>query len=167
MNRTNLLVDFVIFAAFIIAMEPRFSGVPVHEWLSLALVVGVLIHLLLHWSWIAAVGTRFFRRLWHTSRLKFFVDALLFIAFVVINLSGILISMAILPALGIGVRAGAAWRQLHSLSADAGILLLGLHFALSWNWVVMALKRFVAAPLAGLLQRSRSQPAPAQADRLE
>jgi hypothetical protein len=158
MNRTNLLVDASIFLAFIVAMEPRFSGVPVHEWLSVALAATVVIHLLLHWQWIVSVGAKFFKKLWHTSRLKFVVDTLLFVAFTGIMMSGILISKSFLPTLSIQVQAGGAWRQLHSLSANAGILLVGLHFALSWNWIVMAVKRFAFAPLARLVPSFRRQP---------
>jgi len=160
MNRTNLLIDTGIFLAFIVAMEPGFSGIPVHEWLSAALGATIIVHLLLHWNWIAAVATRFFKSLWHTSRLKFFVDVLLFIAFTAVMLSGILISKAILPSLGIRVQENMVWRQLHSLTADLSILLLGLHFALSWKWVVTALKRFLVEPVANLVKKPGQQPAP-------
>ena len=160
MNRTNLLIDAGIFVAFIVAMEPGFSGIPVHEWLSAALGATIIVHLLLHWNWIAAVAARFFRKLWHTSRLKFFVDALLFTAFTAVMLSGILISKAILPSLGIRVQENMLWRQLHSLTADLSILLLGLHFALSWKWVVTALKRFLVEPVVNLFKKSRQQAEP-------
>ncbi len=158
MNRTNLLVDVSIFLAFIIAMEPRFSGVPVHEWLSVALAATVVVHLLLHWQWIVSVGGKFFRKLWHASRLKFVVDSLLFVAFVGIMMSGIMISKSFLPTLGVQIQTGQVWRQLHTLSADAGMLLVGLHFALSWNWIVAMLKRYLVAPVARLLPVFRQQP---------
>jgi hypothetical protein len=158
MNKTNLIIDTGIFAAFLVAMEPRFSGISIHEWLSLALAATVVVHLLLHWKWIVGVGKRFFQKLWHTSRLKFFVDTLLFVDFIAIMLSGLLISRAVLPALGISLfRENNVWRLLHTLSADAGIWLVGLHFALSWDWVVHTLKQDVAAPVLRLF---RPKPAP-------
>ena len=79
----------------------------------------------------------------------FVVDAWLFIDGTAIMLSGILISKAILPALGISLPMNPAWRQLHSLTADAGILLLGVHFALSWKWIVSTVGRYVVDPLTG------------------
>jgi hypothetical protein len=136
MNKTNLFIDLGIFSAFLIAMEPRFTGIALHEWLSLALAATVVVHLLLHWKWILAVGALFFKKLWHSSRLKFGVDALLFIVFTSILFSGIMISRAVLPGLGVQIQSSPVWRSLHSLSASVGILLVGLHFALSWNWVV-------------------------------
>jgi hypothetical protein len=158
MNKTNLLIDTAIFAAFLVAMEPRFSGISIHEWLSLALAATVVVHLLLHWKWIVGVGKRFFHKLWHTSRLKFFVDTLLFVDFIAIMLSGLLISRIVLPTLGVSIfRENNIWRLLHTLSADMGIWLVGLHFALSWDWVVHTLKQDVAEPLLRLF---RPKPAP-------
>jgi hypothetical protein len=153
MNKTNLLVDTGILIAMLVAMEPRFSGVAIHEWLSVALAATIVVHLVLHWKWIVEVGGRFFRKLWHSSRLKFVIDALLFVDFIAVMLSGILISRAVLPALGITLgQVGMTWRSLHSLSADAVILLVGLHFALNWGWVVSTVKRLVIAPVVGLFR---------------
>jgi hypothetical protein len=162
MNKTNLLIDTGIFFAFLVVMSPNFSGIAVHEWLSLALAAAVVVHLLLHWKWIVGVGARFFKKLWHASRLKFVVDALMFVAFVAVMLSGLLISKSALPALGLPmVEASRVWRMLHSASADVSVLLVGLHFALNWDWVVGMLRRYVIAPLAGLARPNRAaQPVP-------
>lgn len=157
MNKTNLILDTGIFAAFLVAMEPRFSGIAIHEWLSLALFGTIVVHLLLHWKWIASVGTRFFQKLWHTSRLKFVVDLLLFIAFIGVMLSGMLISRSALPTLGIEPgEVSRQWRTLHLLTADLSVLLVGLHFALSWNWVVDMVKRYLIDPLARILRHNQA-----------
>lgn len=162
MNKTNLLLDTGILAAFLVAMEPRFSGIAVHEWLSLALAATIVVHLLLHWKWIVGVGAQFFKKLWHASRLKFVIDSLLFVTFIAVMMSGILISRSALPALGIQFGQGdGAWRMLHRLSADASVLLVGLHFALNWGWVVSTVKRLAADPLARLFRPQRTaQPVP-------
>ncbi len=34
-NKTNLVLDIGVFAAFLIAMEPDLTGIAIHEWLSL------------------------------------------------------------------------------------------------------------------------------------
>jgi hypothetical protein len=100
-NKTNLLVDLGIFIAFLLAMEPRITGETIHEWFSLALAVTIIVHLLFHWDWIINVAKKYFVKLWHTSRLNFFLDAFLFIGFNTIILSGIIISKSVLPLLGI------------------------------------------------------------------
>jgi hypothetical protein len=165
MNKTNLLIDTGIFAAFLVAMEPRFSGVAVHEWLSLALAGTIIVHLLLHWKWITSVLIRFFKKLWHSSRLKFVVDALLFTAFVGVMASGIVISRSVVPALGLQFGLGEnGWRQLHALTADASMWLLGVHFALSWSWIVSAVNRYMLAPITGMFHRAAAPAVAASTD---
>ena len=71
-------------------------------------------------------------------------------------LSGFMISESLLPALGIHLPRNFAWRSLHDLSANLFLILLGLHTALHWNWIVDAFKRYIFQPLAKLLPtRSR------------
>lgn len=59
--KTNLWVDVVIFLAFLLALDPRTTGIAIHEWLSLAAAGAAIVHLLLHWQWIVEVTRRFFR----------------------------------------------------------------------------------------------------------
>jgi cytochrome b len=161
MNKTNLAIDFGIFAAFLIAMEPNLTGVSIHEWLSVALAATIIVHLLMHWKWIISVGKTFFVKLFHSSRLKFFVDVLLFLDFTLLMLSGLLISRAVLPALGLGISGGFAWRSLHSLAANVGMALVAVHFALSWKWIVCTVKRYILAPIGRMFTHTKpQQPAP-------
>ncbi len=124
-----------------------------HEWLGLALTAALLTHLLFHWEWIVNLLKTFLKKLWHASRLNIVVDSLLFVAMTAAMLSGILISKSVLATFGVQLEVGRAWRSLHSLSADASILLVALHFALHWKWIVNNLQRYVFAPLGGLFQR--------------
>lgn len=154
MNKTNLFLDFGILAAFLLAIEPMLTGISLHEWLSVVFAAAIIIHLLLHWRWITSVGTSFFKKLFHTSRLKFFVDSLLFVSFTTIMFSGFMISRAVLPFLGIEVGMNRAWEMLHRLSANTTLALVGLHFALNWKWVVAITRRYVFAPVTGLFRQS-------------
>ena len=97
MHKTNFMIDLGIFAAFLVALEPRLTGETLHEWFSLAFAGVLIVHLLLHWKWVVNVGRNFFRKLWHTSRLKFVVNALLFTSFTVLMMSGLMISRSVLP----------------------------------------------------------------------
>jgi hypothetical protein len=87
------------------------------------------------------------------------VDVLLFAAFVLVMLSGILISRSALAVLGIQVAESPTWRFLHSWSADASLILTGLHFALHWTWIVNAVARCLMMPLRRALSTRSSQPA--------
>jgi len=143
----NFLLDLLLFVAALIAFEPRLSGIPIHEWLSLALGITLTVHLLWHWDWMLNVGKRYFKRLFHLSRLKFVVDLLFLIAFVTVMVSGLLISRSILPLFGIQTDHRSIWRPIHSLSADWSLLFLAIHLGLNWDWIVCTLKRYVWTPL--------------------
>jgi hypothetical protein len=150
---TNILIDLVVSSSFLIAFEPTLTGIPIHEWLSLALTGALIVHILLHWQWVVSVTIRFVRQLLHSSRLNYVVDALLFIAMTTVMFSGILISKSILNVLGIPPSRDMLWRILHARSADATLILTACHFALHWKWVVNTFKRFVIAPIIAFIAR--------------
>ena len=145
--KTNLIIDSLILIAFLVAFEPALTGIAIHEWLSLAFGATLVLHILLHWKWVVQVTLKFFRMLFHSSRFNYLVNVALFITFVLVMLSGILISESILPLLGIRLNASPTWRFLHSSSADAVVLLVGLHFALHWKWIVKTIERYLFKPL--------------------
>ena len=164
MKKTNFWVDAALLIGFLAAMNPPLTGIPIHEWLSLALAATVVAHLLFHWKWITTVGFQFFRRLFHSSRLKFVVDVLLFIAFTLVMTSGIMISRSVLTALGIRLVANSSWRVLHAASADAALWLAALHFALNWKWLAEMTKRVLLTPFGGLWRKIKPRPAPVTLD---
>lgn len=146
-NKTNLLIDSAIFLAFLIAMAPRFSGIAVHEWLSIAFAAAIVTHLLLHWNWLVGIAKNFFTRARWSSRLSYGLNLLLFISMTVVIFTGIMISEAALPQLGLHVASGGAWRRLHDISANLTVIIVGLHLAVHWQWIVSMVRRFVIGPL--------------------
>lgn len=158
MNKTNLLIDLSIFLAFMIGMDPNGTGIPVHEWLSFALIAAAVTHILLHWKWIVSVGAAYFKKLWHTSRLKFAVDVILFTASTALMMSGIMISRSILPTFGIQVPESLTWQAIHSDAANLTILAMAVHIGLNWGWVVTMTKKYLIDPLRRPVA-SRRQPA--------
>jgi hypothetical protein len=152
--KTNLFVDLAIFAGFLVAFEPSLTGIEVHEWFSLAFAGALIVHLLLHWDWVVKVTIQFFRKLFHTSRLNYLINLGLLVAFVAIMLSGLMISRSFLAVLGIQAAGSSVWRHLHSLSSNLALLLIGLHVALHWKWVVHAIKRYLFKPLKQRLQEA-------------
>ncbi|MBI3162969.1 MAG: DUF4405 domain-containing protein [Anaerolineales bacterium] len=140
-NRTKLFLDIALFAAFLITMDPHFSGLAIHEWLSLAAAATVIAHLLLSWSWIVEMTKRIFGKGLNGARINYILNWLLFIDGVLIMLSGIMISEAALPAMGITLPMNFAWRRLHDMSANLSLIIMGLHIAMHWNWIVTTFKR--------------------------
>lgn len=154
----NLVLDIFVFIFFLVANNPRLTGNNLHEWVSLALGAALLVHLLVHWRWVANVVPNFFRKLARTSRLNFVVDLLLLVAFITVSLSGVLISEAVAPALGLAVTRGGVWKVLHSRSADLAFILMAVHFALHWQWFVCVIKRYIFLPIAARIHPSASTP---------
>ncbi len=157
-NKVNLFVDIAIFLAFLVAMAPKFSGMAIHEWLSIALGAAIVTHLLLHWQWIIEVTKRFFSKAQWSARINYLLNSLLFIAITVLILSGLMISHVALPALGIELGEGGIWKQLHKLSADVFLYGIGLHVALHWHWIVNMIKRVAHLPVKS---RSKAPQVPA------
>lgn len=156
MHKTNLFLDLTLLTVFLVTMSPSLTGIPWHEWLAIGLSAAVIIHLLLHWEWITHVGASFFKKVFHRSRLKFIVDALLFVAFTLAMSSGLLISRSVLPTLGLHIARNTIWRGLHNLTANLTLFLVSLHFALNWDWVTGMIRRYVLRPLLNL--RSARKP---------
>lgn len=149
-TKIKLVFDILIFIAFLIAMEPHSSGITVHEWLATSLIAALVVHLLLSWDWIVRITSRFLGKLNSQTRINYLLNWLLFIDGTVIMLSGFMISESLLPGLGITLPGNFAWRSLHDLSANLFILLLGVHTALHWKWIVDAGRRYVIQPIARL-----------------
>ncbi len=146
-TKINFLIDFVIFIVFLVAMDPRSTGIAIHEWLSIAFGAAIIIHLLLHWQWLVATTKRIFSKIAAQARLNYVLNMLFFIDMTLIIFTGIMISESALPSLGIRFQPNFFWRWLHSFSADLAVYILGLHVALHWKWVVNAFKRYVLRPL--------------------
>jgi hypothetical protein len=65
----------------------------------------------------------------------------------------------VLPVFGLQIATNPAWRFLHSSAADFSLLLIGLHLALHWKWILNTTKRYMIAPLKRRTQPQNLQPA--------
>lgn len=156
-TKTKLWVDLLIFAAFLVTMEPNSSGLAIHEWLSLSMTAAMAVHLLLSWDWIIGITQRLFGRLGLQTRINYALNWLLFLDGTLLIVSGVMISEVALPFLGIHIPRGFAWRRLHDLSANFGLLMLGIHTALHWGWIVNAVNRYLLQPFLGLFSSAQKK----------
>ena len=149
----KLWMDVFIFIAFLIVMEPHMSDLPVHEWLGLSLTFVMVVHLLLSWDWIVQITKRFFKTVGGQNRINYLLNWLFLFDGVVIMVSGIMISRVAIPTLGLHLTLGPGWYKLHDLSTNFALLLLGLHTALHWNWIVSTMIRYVFNPALSLVRK--------------
>ncbi|HWR10456.1 MAG TPA: DUF4405 domain-containing protein [Rectinemataceae bacterium] len=150
---TNLFLDIAILLAFILAMTPRTTGIPLHEWMSIAFAFCVGIHLLLHWEWIVGVAPKFFANLFHESRLNFVVDLVFFLSLIFVIVSGLALSKVALPAIGITPAFSLFWRRGHAISADVALITLGVHCGFHAKWLAVNAKRYLIEPVARLFRK--------------
>ncbi len=143
LTQKKLYIDLGVFLLFSIAAAPQATGLAVHEWISLAFVPVIVIHVLMSWKWIVSTTVRVFKRLPGNTRFNHIWDAVLFITMTNVLFSGVIISAVALPRMGIPILADAFWIAIHDYSSKLFLLLLGIHLAMHWDWVVNAWKRYV------------------------
>jgi len=139
--RARLWLDLALFGALFVAYNPAWTGVAVHEWLCVVTIVPLLFHVIVNWDQTLQILRRFAELLKVTPRVNLVVDAALFVAAVTVMLSGLLISQSVARTIGITIAPDALWASTHSWSADASILLLLVHFALHWRWIVTVARK--------------------------
>jgi cytochrome b561 len=145
-TRIKLYLDIVLIAVYVILMEPHFTGETWHEWIGLAIGGAIIIHLVLNWKWVVKVTQRFFfGKLKSKTRISYLLNLGLFISFMTIILSGIIIShnLNTIEALGLDRQVQGTWKQVHSWAAGVVLLLVGAHLGLHWRWIVTSSKRYL------------------------
>jgi hypothetical protein len=153
-TKTNLVLDLTIFTTFLAVSNPHLTGNTIHEWLAVSFAAAIITHLLFHWQWLVKISSEFFKKLFHQSRLKFLVDALFFIAMTGSIFSGLLISKDVLSTLGIQLgEVSRSWKSIHTLASNASLILLGIHFALHWKWIVTNVGRYLVTPIVSMFLR--------------
>jgi hypothetical protein len=133
-RRSRFFIDIALLIGLLVANAPARTGIAVHEWLSFALIVPLLVHLVVNWEWTVHVTRRFFERLMSVSRLNLLVDVALFAFTVTVMVSGLAVSSVVPGLLGFASAASPLWVAVHSASASATIIALLAHFALHGTW---------------------------------
>lgn len=117
------------------------TGLIIHEWLGLAVVVMVFAHLLFSWSWVSSNSRRLFSGRSFRARINYVLNLALFAAVTAAIFSGIQISQRAIPLLK-GSNAAPAmnwrWDSLHIDFANAVLMLAGFHVAINWEWALAA-----------------------------
>jgi len=137
----RLIWDLLLFGLFVATCAPSITGVPAHEWVSIALIPVLVVHLLSNWEWIVSVSRRTFRRLPGETRFNHILDLLLFVSFALLMLSGLLVSVSALPALGLTPAPDPFWSRMHNGIANLFPSLIGIHVAMHARWVITQLRR--------------------------
>lgn len=142
--KARLALDAALFLAFIAAYNPVATGIPVHIWLSFAIILPALLHLSLNWEWVVYAMSRLAGKLHGVSRIQLSVDAVLFISVVACCVSGVVVT----PGLGAPAVLGTVpgiWYIVHSFTADLSTIAIVVHLALHWRWIAGVVRRAITA----------------------
>ncbi|MBI1255830.1 MAG: DUF4405 domain-containing protein [Chloroflexi bacterium] len=138
-NKLNLYLDVGLLIAFVVEMEEHFTGLHNHELLGLAFGLAILIHVALHWNWVVSITKRFFSKVFHESRLNYVLNVALFVDMAVIVVTGVLISRTI----GLRLAVPGIVEPIHLLSSYMSLVLIGLHVALHWKWIITHAQKYL------------------------
>ena len=136
-------IDLIFFIGMVLVFAPQATGIPVHEWASFLIIIPFFLHLILDWKWIVSVTKRMFKRTIGETRFNYVLDWLLFILFVTATFTGVVISEAALPILGIQKTIDPFWAALHDISANLLMVLIGIHLAMHGKWIVTNVKKYL------------------------
>ena len=153
----RLMLDTGMLIATIALIDPRASGLAIHEWVGIILGAILFVHLTLNWQWVIAVTKKMFANLPRETRINQILNGLLFIFMAVAIGSGVAISEDALPTFGILTSGSRVWLNVHGLSANASLILIGAHVAMNWHWVIRTVRR-----IAGTTVRKNPSLRPAQ-----
>ena len=139
-NRLSLWLDTFLFLAVCALMVTVFTGIPIHEWLGIALIPALLFHVLLQWPWIATRTRRLAEPRWRT-RVNYLINFSLFLCMAATIQSGFVISRVAMPSFFPGWTGDRRWGQVHGLASSALLIMIGLHVALNWGWIRSVVSR--------------------------
>jgi len=141
--RVRVWLDLCMFVGMVLVLAPQATGITVHEWASFLIIIPFFLHLIFAWQWIVNTTRRFFNPTPGHARFNYVLDWMLFFLFVTATFSGVVISEAALPALGIRFTIDPFWSAIHDISANILMLVIGIHLAMHWKWIATNVKKYV------------------------
>jgi hypothetical protein len=153
--------------SFVFVGLTRQTWIDIHDWAGLAVLIGAGIHIALHWKWISCVADRYFKKLARQARINFSLNSLLFVAFFLASLSGLVVWL-VLP--GGGYQGGRnpfynatlygltrhGWNDLHLYTGLAMMAVFAVHLVLHWNWLACVARRYAQAAVCNWGRADRS-----------
>ena len=140
-NSHNLMVDVVALVVYLVVANPVFTGLAIHEWLSIGIFFVFIVHLALHHDWvITTVKAAFKTPSWATTG-NLILDIGILVVFCLDIVSGLLVSRHILPAAGFFAEGYFVWKPIHALSSKLLLALIIIHIVVHWKWFASLLGR--------------------------
>jgi hypothetical protein len=116
--------------------------------------LALLLHLTLHWDWVVRTTRKLFAR-GGRDRGIWLLNLALLVVMTLCVLSGVLISQVALYQLGISVHPGPFWTNVHDTTSKLTLILVSVHVAVRWRWIVSVGRRLLSYRRPARSRRSR------------
>ena len=140
-DKLNLIMDAICLVVYLVVANPSWTGIGLHEWLSLGVCVVLFVHVLFHMDWVfRTTKAAFTKPSWATTG-NWVLNLLLVLVFMLCMVSGLLVSGDVLPALGLFADGYYFWDPVHSFSAKLLLALIIVHIVVHWRWIFSFFKK--------------------------
>lgn len=139
-TKKNLVIDVIALVVYLVVATPALTGIVVHEWLSIGLFLAFLFHTAMHADWAVEALRNLKLATWST-RGNLVLGVAILLAFVVVMVSGLGISGALLQTFGLYAEGYFFWDPLHAIAAKVLLALLLLHVVVHAKWLYHCLKK--------------------------
>lgn len=130
-QKINWLLDVAILLGFLVSFFLNLTGLAVHQWLGVAVFLGITLHLVNHWAWVTSVLSKFFKKTSGRAKVYAVIDGLLLYGFIIIIQTGLVIS----TWLNLNLTNYEVWLDIHIYASISTLLLAVFKVGLHWRWI--------------------------------
>jgi hypothetical protein len=141
----KFIFDLAMAILFVLLFPLRVTGLTFHEIVGIIIGIAILIHIAINGKWVVQTAKKIFsRKLPTKTRISALLNLLLLICAIFFVVSGLLISRVVLP--DFRYLTHLPWRPIHEFTSYLGLILIGVHIGLHWDWIKNILKQKVKTP---------------------
>jgi hypothetical protein len=124
-NIIKIVLDTIMIFVLVLMYKKSSISMQFHEIGGLILLAVFIVHLVINKGFITAVSKRFFKKSLPVKvRIGYIVDLLLLLSFVLIGISGVMISKIVFS---FSIGGGNEWKVVHYFCSALALILIGIH----------------------------------------
>ncbi|PKM76474.1 MAG: hypothetical protein CVU90_12435 [Firmicutes bacterium HGW-Firmicutes-15] len=150
---TKIILDIVMMILFLIMIDPKNTGMTLHEVLGLSVAALFTFHIILNWSWVKSISKNLFNPILKTKPKLFYVtNVVSFISVMTIIATGIEISQVLFVSESAGI--SHSFVTVHKWVSYFCLGLFGVHIIMHWRFIINAMLKLFAALKAPALGKT-------------